>query len=86
MLFWYDMPRIFGRSTIVLTLLAVAVSVFGLGFGVASSIELTGTGLTAAAAPPLLAPIAEAGRVGWTCIAEQAARATHWREAELPTP
>jgi hypothetical protein len=80
------MPPIFRRSTIVLTLLAVTLSVFGLSIGVASSLELLGSGLTAAAAPPLLAPITEAGRAGWTCIAEQAARATHWREAELPPP
>lgn len=34
--------------------------------------------------PALLAPISEDGRVGWSCPAEKAARATTVRDAELP--
>jgi hypothetical protein len=40
--------------------------------------------LVPSAAPSLLAPISEDGRVGWSCTAERAARARSPRDAELP--
>ncbi len=57
------------------------------GVVLAESTGVLGGGLDAlvpSAPPALLAPISEDGRVGWTCVAERAARARTPREAELP--
>jgi hypothetical protein len=79
------MSRFWLRVTLVLLL--TTASVGGAAFGVAgaASVESMLEGALQASAPPsLLGPITEAGRKGWACKPEQAASASHWREAELP--
>jgi hypothetical protein len=72
---------------VTLVVLLCAACIGGAGFGVAgaASVEsLLEGALQASAAPSLLGPITEVGRRGWACKPEQAASASHWREAELP--
>ncbi len=74
------------RWTVLLTLLGLLAA----AGGVAVSAEATLADLGHAQLQPssfadLLGPITEAGRVGWDCAPEHAARATAARDAELPT-
>jgi len=58
------------------------------GFARASLVtldELATAQLQPSTAPALLGPINEAGRNGWQCAPERAAKATRPRDAELPS-
>lgn len=67
--------------------IAVSALGFGWGYAGAQSLEAMLDGaLQPSAAPSLLGPITEAGRVGWACKPEQAAAANSWQNAELPRP
>jgi len=66
---------------------AVCIAAFQQGYAGAQSLEAMLDGaLQPSAAPALLGPISEAGRIGWACKPEQAAGASSWQNAELPRP
>ncbi|HEV2260930.1 MAG TPA: hypothetical protein VGR69_01410 [Candidatus Rubrimentiphilum sp.] len=67
--------------------IAVCVIAGGFGFAEAQSLQAMLDGaLAPSAAPALLGPINEDGRVGWACKPERAAGARSWQDAELPRP
>ena len=69
----------------LLTLLATAAAADGIAAGAELTLEqLARAQLQPSAFVDLLGPIAEAGRVGWDCAPERAARARTARGAELP--
>ena len=73
------------RWPVLLTLLAVLAAAGGVAAG--ADVTLTDLGhaqLQPSASADLLGPITEAGRVGWDCVPEHAARALTARAAELP--
>lgn len=67
--------------------IAVCAFTFVYGYAGAQSLEAMLDGaLVPSAAPAMLGPITESGRVGWACKPEQAAGAGSWQNAELPRP
>ena len=73
------------RWTILLTLLATLATAGGIGVAAELTLEELGRPQLAPSSDAgLLAPITEAGRTGWDCTPEKAARATTARAAELP--
>jgi hypothetical protein len=79
------MGRSRSRWTILLTLLATLAVAGGVGVAAEISLEeLSRPHLAPSADVGLLAPITDAGRTGWDCAPEKAARATTARAAELP--
>jgi hypothetical protein len=79
------MSRLSVRAALAAVGLAAALAAGAAGMAGASSIEsmLDGS-LLPSAAPSLLGPITEAGRVGWACKPEKAAAAVKPQDAELP--
>jgi hypothetical protein len=72
---------------VLVAVIAVSAVAFGWGYAGAQSLEAMLDGaLQPSAAPSLLGPITEAGRVGWACKPEQAAASDSWQNAELPRP
>ena len=81
------MSRRWLRLFVLAAVLAVCTFAFERGYAGAQSLEAMLDGaLQPSAAPALLGPITEAGRVGWACKPEQAAGANSWQNAELPRP
>ncbi len=81
------MSRRWLRLFVLAAVLAACTFGFERGYAGAQSLEAMLDGaLQPSAAPALLGPITEAGRVGWACKPEQAAGATSWQNAELPRP
>jgi hypothetical protein len=81
------MSRRWLRLFVLAAVIAVCALGFGYGYAGAQSLEAMLDGaLTPSAAPALLGPITEGGRVGWACKPEQAAGASSWQNAELPRP
>jgi len=79
------MGRLGSRWTILLTLLATLAAAGGIGIAAEVSLEeLSRPHLAPSSEAGLLAPITDAGRTGWDCTPEKAARATTARAAELP--
>jgi hypothetical protein len=79
------MRRLRIRWTVLLTLLAVLAAAGGVAVSAEMTLEDLGhTQVQPSAFADLLGPITEAGRVGWNCVPEQAARAARARAAELP--
>ena len=75
------------RLFVLPAVLAVCALAAGYGFAGAQSLEAMLDGaLQPSAAPALLGPITENGRIGWACKPEQAAGAGTWQNAELPGP
>lgn len=75
-----------GRRFLLWGLLAASAAALGFAAAGASSVEATLVdGLRESAAPALLGPISEGGRVGWKCKPERAATAKSWQDAELPS-
>lgn len=80
------MRRLRIRWTVLLTLLAVLAAAGGVALSAEATLEDLGhSQLQPSAFADLLGPITEAGRVGWDCAPEHAARAKTARAAELPT-
>jgi len=81
------MSRRWLRLFVLAAIIAVCTLGFGYGYAGAQSLEAMLDGaLQTSAAPGLLGPITEAGRVGWACKPEQMAGAPAWQNAELPQP
>jgi hypothetical protein len=81
------MSRRWLRLFVLTAVLAVCALAFERGYAGAQSLEAMLDGaLQPSAAPSLLGPITEAGRVGWACKPEQAAGSNSWQNAELPRP
>ncbi len=81
------MSRRWLRLFVLAAVIAVCAVVFGYGYaGAASLAAMLDGALQPSAAPALLGPITENGRVGWACKPEQAAGAGTWQNAELPRP
>jgi hypothetical protein len=75
------------RLFVLAAVIAVCALTFGYGYAGAQSLEAMLDGaLVPSAAPALLGPITEGGRVGWACKPEQVAGAGSWQNAELPQP
>jgi len=81
------MSRRWLRLFVLPVIIAVCTLAGAYGFAGAQSLEAMLDGaLQPSAAPALLGPIAENGRVGWACKPEKAAGASAWQDAELPRP
>ncbi len=81
------MSRRWLRLFVLAAAIAVCALTFVYGYAGAQSLEAMLDGaLVPSAAPALLGPITEGGRVGWACKPEQAAGAGTWQNAELPGP
>jgi hypothetical protein len=81
------MSRRWFRLFVLPAVLAACTLAAGYGFAGAQSLEAMLDGaLQPSAAPALLGPITENGRIGWACKPEQAAGASTWQNAELPRP
>ena len=81
------MSRRWFRLFVLPAVLAVCALAAAHGFAGAQSLEAMLDGaLQPSAAPALLGPITENGRIGWACKPEQAAGVSSWQNAELPQP
>ena len=81
------MSRRWLRLFVLAVVIAVCALAGGFGYAGAQSLEaMLGGGLQPSAAPALLGPITESGRLGWACKPEKAAAANTWQDADLPRP
>jgi len=80
------MLRIDGPRITIFALALASGAMTGAVFAAERALETSVSALLPSAAPPLLEPIDEAGRTGWTCLPEIRARATSAARAVLPDP
>lgn len=79
------MRRLRIRWTVLLTLLAVLAAAGGVAVSAEATLDDLGHAqIQPSAFADLLGPITEAGRVGWECAPERAARASTASGAGLP--
>lgn len=80
------MSRALAARFLIGALLAVVLASGRFAFACAASLEdLLAGQLVPSAAPALLGPITEVGRVGWACKPEQMAAARRVHDAGLPS-
>ena len=79
------MPRIRAVTTVVPILLLALAAAAGIAVGAEETLDtLLRPTPPASAPPPLLGPISEEGRSGWTCVPELRATARRAVDAALP--